>query len=159
MITAQPLTNDAFAPFGQLLQGSGAPTERRGFAALIENLRPDAMPNMTYMKLLPERTPIRVEALERHCFSNQTFIPLNGTRHLVAVCPSTPDGAPVISALQIFIAGGSQAVNYNKGVWHAPRMALSAPGEFVMFRFDNGGTRDTDLIQLDEAVEVDLSNI
>jgi ureidoglycolate lyase len=156
MIKAVLLTPGAFAPFGQVLQGSGAPTERQGFAATMENGRPGARPNMTYMKLLPEGGAIRIEALERHPFSNQTFIPLNGTRHLVAVCPSTPEGEPLIAAMQVFLAEGSQAVNYNPRVWHAPRMALSAPGEFVMFRWDDGSDSDTELIRLETALSVAL---
>lgn len=156
MIEAVPLTAEAFAPFGQVLQGSGAATERQGFAATMENGRTNARPNMTYMKLLPERGSVRITALERHPFSNQTFIPLNGTRHLVAVCPSTPEGAPVIAAMQVFIAEGSQAVNYNPNVWHAPRMALSAPGKFIMFRWDDGSDSDTEVMQLETALKVAL---
>ncbi len=159
MIKSSPLTAEAFAAFGQLLQGSGAQTERQGFAARMESVRPDARPNMTYMKLIPATGSIRIEALERHPCSNQTFIPLTGTRHLVAVCPSAANGAPLIPQLKVFVAGGSQAVNYDADVWHAPRMALSAPGEFIMFRWDDGSDRDTELIQLETAVEVDISDV
>ncbi len=158
MIKAIPLTSEAFAAFGQVLQGSGAETERKSFAARMENMRPDARPNMTYMKLVPATGSIRIEALEKHEYSNQTFIPLNGTRHLVAVCPSTPNGDPVISELKVFIAEGSQAVNYNADIWHAPRMALNNPGEFIMFRWDDGSNRDTVLIELEMDLMVDVKS-
>lgn len=157
MIKASRLTPEAFAAFGQVLQGSGGETERKGFAARMENRRPAAKPNMTYMKLIPATGSIRIEALERHEYSNQTFIPLNGTRHLVAACPSTPNGDPVISELKVFIAEGSQAVNYFARVWHAPRMPLSDPGEFIMFRWDDGSDSDTELIELDIAINVDMA--
>ena len=156
MLRALPLTAEAFANFGQVLQGTGAAVERRGFAAVMENGRSSARPNLTYMKLAPERGPVRIETLERHPFSNQTFIPLNGTRHLVAVCPSSPTGEPVIEAMQVFLAEGAQAVNYKANVWHAPRMALSSPGEFIMFRWDEGSEGDTELLALREALPVDL---
>lgn len=158
-IKAGPLTSEAFAAFGQVLQGSGAQTERKGFAARMENGRPGARPNMTYMKLVPAMGSIRIEALERHPCSNQTFIPLNGTRYIVAVCPSTPNGDPVVAEMKVFVAEASQAVNYDADVWHAPRMALSAPGEFVMFRWDDGSDRDTELILLQAAVAVDIPDL
>ena len=155
-ILAAPLTADAFAPYGQVLQGTGPATERREFASRMHNGRAQARPNMTYMKVLPVSGPVLVRAVERHPHSNQTFIPMNGTRHLVAVCPSNPDGSPALQSLRAFVASGSQAINYDANVWHAPRSALGAPGEFVMFRWDDGGALDTELVTLDEPVAVAL---
>jgi len=156
VIVAGPLTAEAFAPYGQVLQGTGPATERKEFASRMQNGRPQAKPNMTYMKVLPAAGRVLVRAVERHPFSNQTFVPLNGTRHLVAVCPSAPDGSPVLARLQVFMASGSQAVNYDANVWHAPRTALSSPGEFVMFRWDDGGVLDTETIPLGVPVAVEL---
>jgi ureidoglycolate lyase len=158
-IAARPLTAEAFAPYGQVLQGTGPVTERKEFASRMQNGRPHAKPNMTYMKVLPASGRVLVRAVERHPFSNQTFVPLNGTRHLVAVCPSAPDGSPVVERLEVFVASGSQAVNYDANVWHAPRTALSAPGEFVMFRWDDGGAQDTELMVLTTPVAVELAEL
>ena len=157
VIRPAPLTPDAFAPFGQVLQGTGAATERTAFASRKHNARPHAQPNMTYMKVAPATGPVRIDVLERHVHSNQTFIPLDGTRHLVAVCPSTAAGLPVVADLRVFVAEGNQAVNYDANVWHAPRTALSAPGEFVMFRWDDGTDLDTENLVLERAVTVDLA--
>ena len=156
VIAAKPLTAEAFAPYGQVLQGTGRATERKEFASHMQNGRPHAKPNMTYMKVLPATERVLVRAVERHPFSNQTFVPLNGTRHLVAVCPSAADGSPVVARLEVFVASGSQAVNYDANVWHAPRTALSSPGEFVMFRWDDGGALDTETIPLGAPVAVEL---
>ena len=120
VIAARPLTAEAFAAYGQVLQGTGPVTERKEFASRMQNGRPHAKPNMTYMKVLPSTGRVLVRAVERHPFSNQTFVPLNGTQHLVAVCPSAPDGTPEVARLQVFVASGSQAVNYDANVWHAP---------------------------------------
>jgi ureidoglycolate lyase len=157
IVKPEPLTPEAFAPFGQVLQGSGAPTERKAFASRMQNGRPHARPNMTYMKVAPETGTVRIAALERHPYSNQTFVPLNGTRQLIAVCPSTQGGAPDIAGLKVFVAEGSQAINYDANVWHAPRTALCAPGEFVMFRWDDGSELDTEMIELDAAIGVELA--
>lgn len=154
-----PLTAEGFAPFGQVLQGSGAPTERRPYASRMQNGRPHAKPNMTYMRVAPEGGRVRIRELERHPHSNQTFVPLNGTRQLVAVCPSTADGEPLLSELRVFVAEGSQAINYDANVWHAPRMALNAPGEFVMFRWDDGSELDTEMRELDSAIDIDMTGL
>lgn len=156
-IRPRPLTAEAFARYGQVLQGSGAATERKPYASRMHNGRPQARPNMTYMRIAPEGRSVRITALERHPHSNQTFVPLNGTRQLVAVCPSTPDGQPRLAELEVFVAQGSQAINYDANVWHAPRMALNAPGEFVMFRWDDGTPLDTELLVLAVPIDVDLS--
>lgn len=155
-IRAERLTAEAFAPFGQVLQGTGAGAQRKPFASRMRNDRPAAQPNMTWMRVVPVAGSVRIDALERHPHSNQTFVPMNGTRHLVAVCPSAPDGSPLPSQLRIFVADGSQAVNYDADVWHAPRTALCAPGEFVMFRWDDGSALDTELRALEVPIVVEL---
>jgi len=151
ILDARPLTPESFAPFGDVLMGldaAGGP-ERREFAARFENLRPDAGPNLTFMRVPVESGNVVIRTLERHRFSNQVFVPLNGTHHLVVVCPSTPAGTPDIAGLRAFVASGTQAVNYAADVWHAPRTALSVPGEFIMFRWDDGSPADTELLPLD----------
>lgn len=156
IIKAQPLSREAFAPYGQVLAGTAGGPERHAFAANMENLRPQAKANLTFMRVSLAATPLRIESLERHRFSNQTFVPLNGTRHLIAVCPSTADGEPDILNMTVFSAGGSQAVNYNPDVWHAPRTAIAPPGEFIMFRWDDGSAVDTENRPLADPVEVEL---
>lgn len=156
-VKAKPLTADAFAPFGQVLMGYETGVERHEFAAAIENRRTQAKPNMTFIRGAVAPSPVCVKAMERHEYSNQTFVPLNGTRYLVAVCPSDAAGGPDLSAIQVFAAEGAQAVNFNAGVWHAPNTVLATPGEFIMLRFDDGGAEDTELRALDEPIEVDFS--
>ncbi len=156
ILDARPLTPQAFAPFGDVLMGldAGGAPERHEFAARFQNLRADARPNLTFMRVPIVNGEVVIRALERHRFSNQAFMPLNGTRQLAVVCPSTADGAPDLSRLQAFVASGAQAINYAADVWHAPRTALSAPGEFVMFRWDDGTPADTELRTLDEEIVV-----
>jgi ureidoglycolate lyase len=154
IVKANPLTSDVFTPFGQVLMGGGKGSERHPYAARIKNLRTDARPNMTFMRVPIMDMPVQIAELERHVYSNQTFIPLNGTRQLVVVCASQHDETPDINTLAAFIAEGSQAVNYNPGVWHAPRTAIGGPGEFVMFRWDEDNDRDTELFPLDEPIEI-----
>ncbi|MEJ2166589.1 MAG: ureidoglycolate lyase [Desulfobacterales bacterium] len=159
IVHAKPLTPEAFAPFGQVLMGPGEGPERYAFAACMQNERAAARPNMTFMRVNRAARPIRIKSLERHVYSNQTFIPLNGTCQLVAVCPSDENGRPTLERLLAFIATGAQAVNYNANTWHAPRTAIRGPGEFIMFRWDDGTELDTESWPLKEAVEIDENEV
>ena len=156
IIHEEPFTPEVFAPYGQVLMGTGEGPERHNFAAVMENLRIDAKPNMTFMRVALSNLPVRIETLEQHPCSNQAFIPLNGTGQLVAVCPSTPDGKPIVEKLAAFVSTGYQAINYNAKVWHAPRMAISEPGEFIMFRWDDGGPEDTIHLKIDDPVTIEM---
>ena len=157
ILKARPLTPDAFKPYGQVLMGPGEGPERYEFAAVVDNRRPDAKANFTFMRSKLAQSPVAVRAMERHVFSNQIFVPMNGTAYLVAACPSTADGDPDLDRLEVFVATGGQAINLDTGVWHAPNTPLGTPGEFVMLRFDDGGPADTELRQLDAPIEVDVS--
>ncbi len=157
-LKAKPLTADAFKPYGQVLMGPGQGPERYEFAAVVDNRRgTNAKANLTFMRSKLAQAPAAVRAMERHIFSNQVFVPMNGTAYLVAVCPSTAKGDPDLARMEVFVATGGQAVNYDTGVWHAPNTPLAAPGEFAMLRFDDGSPADTELRPLDTPIEVDVS--
>ena len=146
------LTADAFRPFGAVLMAFGPAPERYAYAGNIENRRDQAKANLTFIHA-PAK-PALIGAVERHAFSSQTFVPMNGVRYLVGVCPPTADGGPDVERLIAFIADGGQAVNYDAGVWHSPLCVLDRAGEFVMLRFDDGGPLDTELVKLETPVEV-----
>jgi len=156
ILKAIPLNANAFSPFGQVLMGSGKGQERIPFAAKVKNDREDAKPNITYLRINSVDLPIKLNVLERHPYSHQLFVPLNGTQHLVIVCPSIKNGEPKLSKLQAFIAEGFQAVNYYAGTWHAPRTSIGGPGEFIMMRWDNGTNEDEEFRKLNDEIEIIL---
>ena len=155
ILQAVALTPASFAPYGQVLMAQNPVPERMVWAARVENLRPDARGNVTYMSLEPEHYPVTVSELERHRFSHQIFVPLEGTNHLVVVCPSMNDGIPDINKAIAFHASGGQTVNYNANVWHAPRMVLHHPGAFIMLRWDTDTDDDTELITLQQPLIIE----
>jgi len=155
VIKALALTPEVFLEFGAVLMSRGCAPQRDAFAGQVENRREQAKPNLTFIHAEPK--PAMVGAVERHLYSSQTFVPMNGAKSLIAVCPSTPDGEPKLADLRVFVAGGGQAVHYNAGTWHAPLCTLEQPGEYVMLRWDDGGTDDTELRRLDQPVEIDIN--
>lgn len=153
-IRARPLTPGAFAPFGQVLMALYDEPHRAEFAARLENYRVHATLNMAFLRSSPPSGPTVVRVLERHPYSAQSFVPVQGTRYLVTVCPAGEDGEPDVPQLAAFVAEGHQAVNYAAGVWHAPHAVLDGPGTFIMLRWDVGTAADTELHPLASPVPI-----
>jgi len=93
-IIAQPLTDAAFAPFGQLValpKGGGRPSDfgaqlRFDHAATLQNARGDgAKPNLAVVQVAASVGPYRIDMMERHEFSSQAFVALDVARFLTIV--------------------------------------------------------------------------
>lgn len=147
-----PITREAFAPFGQLLDTPGDQS-RVDQVARLHNARPGALANMAVTRALPAALPFRVRALERHPFSSQAFIPLDVARYLVLVAPGR-DEAPDLSGLCAFAVPGTIGINYTAGTWHHGLTALDAPGIFTLFDFEDGTAGDVEIRPLDVAIQI-----
>ena len=93
-IDPQPLTREAFAPYGDVID---IPTEagRRYYEDALGNLRAEARPSLSLsLKADTPDRPLRAELLERHEFSSQTFVPIDVGRWLIVVAPHAARGGP-----------------------------------------------------------------
>ena len=115
----------------------------------------------------PATEAFDVRILERHPFTNQTFIPVDLSSHtkvgngeeepvfLVVVAPTlkgevatakneagetiTIRDPPDLKNIKAFIAKGGQAVTYGVGTWHAPMVVLGPRRvDFVVVQHVNG---------------------
>ncbi len=75
--------------------------------------------------------------LERHPKGSQAFIPLSGNPYLVVVAPIGDEPDP--NTIRAFYAKGSQGINYHKGVWHHPVLALEEKDQFLIVDRDGEG--------------------
>ncbi|KAJ5328919.1 hypothetical protein N7452_009309 [Penicillium brevicompactum] len=133
-----------------------------------------------------EKEAFDVRILERHPFTNQTFIPVDLSAHskvgdgedeplfLVVVAPTlkgqtitakneqgetvTIQDPPDLKNIKAFVARGGQAVTYGVGTWHAPMVVLGKRRvDFVVVQFVNGvGDEDCQEAAFGEGVVVDL---
>jgi ureidoglycolate lyase len=165
-VEAEPLTAEAFAPFGQVLQapgGSGANSNqgtalRLNRVAGLTNTRGNACaPNLAMVRALPQPLPLKLRLMERHPCSSQAFIPLKCSRYLVVVAPSGPTGQPDWKLLRAFVASAGQGINYAVGTWHHPFTALDGPAELAMLAWEDGGARDCEEVPLPEPFSVDMA--
>ena len=65
----------------------------------------------------------------------EAFIPLLGQPYLIVVAPK--GGNPSLANCRAFLSNGRQGVNYHKGVWHHPVLALTDQDQFLIV--DRGG--------------------
>ena len=137
-LRAEPLSREAFAPFGEVIEASDAVkhftinagnTERYHDLANIEP-GADGRVIVSIFRGQPRALPFRVEMMERHPLASQAFIPMSGKPYLVVVAPAGE--APTAAQLRVFLARGDQGVNYATGVWHHPLLALGGVCDFLV---------------------------
>ena len=160
-LQVEPLTREAFAPFGDVIEASdaahhftinGGNTERYHNLAHIDP-GPDGHTIVSIFRGQPRALPFIVEMMERHPLGSQAFVPLSGAPYLVVV--ALAGDAPRNADLRVFLARGDQGVNYARGVWHHPLLALDSVSDFLVV--DRAGPgHNCDEVWLDEAGVIDL---
>lgn len=162
ILSVRPLTREAFAPFGDVIEVSDSVThypinagntERYHDLAAVEP-GPDGRAIISIFRGEPRELPFRVTMMERHPLGSQAFVPMSGQPYLVVVAP--PSDAPRAAELQTFLATAAQGVNYAPGVWHHPLLALDGVSDFIIV--DRAGPgHNCDEVSLDrEAVILPL---
>ena len=133
----EPLTREAFAPFGDLIEAdpatmrliNGGTTERFHELGRAEAKGTDAAVIFNIFRGQPRRFPYRVDMMERHPHGSQSFHPLQHRPWLVVVSPDE-GGRP--GRPRVFLARGDQGINYRANVWHHPLMAIGGVSDFLV---------------------------
>jgi ureidoglycolate lyase len=142
-LTLEPMTREAFAPFGDVIELEGArhfpinagTTERFHDLANVDiGFDTGGRPLINVFRGQPRAQPVVISMMERHPLGSQAFVPLSDVRYLVVVAPT---GELDESRMRAFYAQGWQGVNYARGVWHHPLIVLDAAGDFIVV--DRGG--------------------
>jgi ureidoglycolate lyase len=150
-LVAEPLTADAFAPFGDVIEASDRAevmpinygwTTR--FNALTDVSVGDGRAIISLFRSRPLE-PLVLKIFERHPDGSQAFMPLQGRPYLVAVAPA---GAFDAARVRVFRAAAHQGVNYAKGTWHHFLLALEAESDFLVVDRDSGPGENLDEVEL-----------
>jgi ureidoglycolate lyase len=136
MVAIEPLTRQAFQPYGDVVEPNGTAVRQinRGFAERVDSLAhidvasENGRVNVSIFTARIRPEPIVVEMMERHPLGSQLFYPLQDLPWLVLVC----DDPRVPQTYRAFSASGRQGVNYAKGTWHHPLLALTADERFIV---------------------------
>lgn len=138
LLQVQPLSAEAFKPFGDVIQANDAAkhfsinqgyAERYDRLALVDANDLGGQAGISIFRAKARPMPIELSVLEKHPLGSQAFMPMSGHAYLVVVAPG--GDAPEIDKAQCFLASSTQGVNYAKGTWHHPLLALH-DGDFLV---------------------------
>jgi len=141
-IPIEPLTADAFAPFGQVIEMAGAHhypinsgmTERYHDLARIELGGVHPRPMISIFRGQPYALPLTLKMVERHPLGSQAFYPLSDRPFLVIVAPDDHDRPGIPRA---FRTTPGQGINIAMNTWHGVLTAQEAVSDFLVV--DRGG--------------------
>ncbi|MEA3060413.1 MAG: ureidoglycolate lyase [Sphingomonadales bacterium] len=142
-MTPEPLTAEAFAPFGRLIEASDAAVKldiNHGHAIRYDRLAEIDVGDeggsgaVSLFRAQPLDDPV-LRVFERHPLGSQTFVPLGAYPYLVAVAPA---GRFDPAHIRLFRAEARQGVHYAKGVWHHFLLVLEESDFLVIDRFGPG---------------------
>lgn len=146
-LIVEPLTEEAFAPFGEVLTAPAAPG-RSYIDGTLENRRPSARPSLSFTTKDPSSLPLRSAVMERHLHSSQSFVPMEAGRWLVLVAPHDSDGAPDLTRARAFLARPDQGVTYGANVWHHPSTVFDRQARFAVFMWKDGTEADDEFVSV-----------
>jgi len=146
-IRIEPLTKEAFAPFGDILDAKGQPDKmiNAGMCGRFHD-RADltfaegGLAGISIFNAKPRTLPYTLDLLERHPLGSQAFLPMTEHPFLVVVAPDEGDRPGVPRA---FMTAPHQGINFHAGTWHGVLTPLHAPGLFaVVDRIGEGENLD-----------------
>jgi ureidoglycolate lyase len=134
-ITPEPLTAEAFSPFGDVIEAKGDPDKiinqgrchRYHDQAQLDFT--DGRAGVSLFKGQKETLPMPLKLVERHPSGSQAFVPMSADPFLVVVAideggiPTTP---------RAFITASGQAINFHRNTWHGVLTPLAEPGLFAV---------------------------
>ncbi|HEX8491576.1 MAG TPA: ureidoglycolate lyase [Pyrinomonadaceae bacterium] len=147
-LKVQPMTREAFAPFGVLLDSRGSVDIDLG----------EGVPSLT--GATAEWRPFKFDFMARHVRTMQVFSPLASSQAVIAVAPPGSASAPDVEKVVAFFVDGKLPYAYHRGTWHTPPFPVREWASFLVV--DRSGTLDDDweLIDLrmvcDTTFEIEL---
>ncbi len=111
-IKVQPLTAEAFAPYGRVVENDRQPLQMQ-----------DGVFTARYMTV--RRVPETVDHVNMHTDHSQMFVPLGGDKLVVIVSPPDQKAESFDpTSIAAFLADGTQTFIFHPGTWHIePRAA------------------------------------
>lgn len=136
LIRTEPLTAEAFAPFGQVLEAAGdyrlinaGLCRRHHDRAALDfgaETDPPGRAGLSIFQAAPRALPYEFDLIERHPEGSQAFLPMTADPFLVIVAPDLQ------AEPRAFLTNGAQGINLARGTWHGVLTPLAAPGLFAV---------------------------
>jgi ureidoglycolate lyase len=161
ILPLEPLTADAFATFGDVIDRPEAAhdAEGPGWRWWGERLvldRPDRPFAAGYLALEP--APLTFDWAERHMRSAEAVVPLGGDLVLYVGPPDHPDEPgrlPPLERFRAFVVRSGQAVVLGRGVWHGAPLVPEGPLAALVLLAEGTAREDLHLARFpDTPVEI-----
>jgi len=142
-IVIAPLTAEAFAPFGEVLEATGEPDKiiNRGLCGRFHDVATldfvNGRAGISLFRSEARDLPYMLDMVERHPLGSQAFLPMSLDPFLVVVAPDE-DGTP--GPPLAFRTAPGQGINLHRGTWHGVLTPLSPPGLFAVIDRIGEGT-------------------
>lgn len=130
-----PLTAQAFAPFGDVIEVAGDPDKliNQGMCGRHhDRAHLDFGPGRAGLSLFDAKArqlPYQLDLMERHPLGSQAFIPMDGVPMIVSVARDN-NGQP--AEPQAFLSQPGQSINIHRNIWHGVLAPLGAPGRYMV---------------------------
>jgi ureidoglycolate lyase len=136
VIRIEPLSPEAFAPFGEVIDTAGAPDKliNQGLCGRYHDratldFTDGGRAGISLFKAELRALPYRLELVERHPQGSQAFLPMSMDGFLVIVAPDE-GGQP--GRPRAFRSAPGQGINFHRNTWHGVLTPLSGPGLFAV---------------------------
>jgi ureidoglycolate lyase len=137
-LEVQPMTREAFAPYGAIVGERGAVELElnSGTASVIAET--------------VESRPFEFDFLGRHLRTEQVFVPLGGALSVIAVALSDieHEDLPDVRKMAAFLVDGSFAFKLHRGTWHTSAFPMQERASFWIINRESTLDQDYDWCDL-----------
>lgn len=140
-----PLTKNDFSPFGEVIQTRGHLPEEINYGrtrkyanlARLDVVGQGGAGAVHIYRSRPVSLPFRIEFMEFHPHSSQTFMPLHKRPFPIVVAP--PSERLDSTSIRAFISNGEQGISLNRGVWHHYQLSLTEASDYLVIDRQGAG--------------------
>lgn len=154
-LSVQPITPEAFAPFGQVIFASedGAPFGPDDAQLVLDQ----GTPRFYIMRLSAKGR--RFQAITRHLHCTQCLGSLNGQAWLMAVAPPSTAAHPRPEEIQAFRIPGDCFIKLAVGTWHAGPYFETGTIDFYNLELSDTNITDHDTCDLQATYDVSFEMV
>ena len=134
-LTLEPLTREAFAPYGDVIEVSGEPDKliNQGMCGRFHDLAKldfgSGRAGISLFDAQARHFPYSLDMMERHPEGSQAFIPLSGVPMIISVAKdnSGKPGQP-----RAFLSEPHQSINIHRNTWHGVLAPVEREGQYIV---------------------------
>jgi len=135
LLTLEPLTREAFAPYGDVIEVSGEPDKliNQGMCDRFHDLAKldfgSGRAGISLFDAQARHFPYTLDMMERHPEGSQAFIPLSGVPMIISVAKdnSGKPGQP-----RAFLSEPHQSINIHRNTWHGVLAPVERAGQYIV---------------------------